>query len=213
MMSNVFQDIVDSLVSLDDDKTLALVEAKIRADETARDILASLAEGMTIVGEKYGNREYYLAELIMASEVFKEAMKLVKPLMVTEKEEFCGKIVIGTVEGDLHDIGKNIFIALAQNAGFQVFDLGVDVPPAQLVETVVNKNVDILGMSSILTLSRDPMKKTVDLLEEKGVREQVKVIIGGLPVDEMWRKEVGADAATDDAYEGLQMVKSFMGVS
>ena len=211
-MSKSFEDIVGSLVGLEDDKTLKLVKEKLAAGEVPRDILAGLASGMNIVGAKYGTREYYLAELIMAAEIFKGAMNLIRPYLGAEGGEACGKIVIGTVEGDLHDIGKNIFIALAENAGFKLYDLGVDVPPARLVEAVINEKAEVLGMSSILTLSLDPMKKTIELLEEKGVRDQVKVIIGGLPVDEMWRRQVGADAATDDAYEGLQMVKSFMGV-
>jgi dimethylamine corrinoid protein len=129
------------------------------------------------------------------------------------EQEIVGRIVVGTVQGDLHDIGKNIFVALARNAGFVVNDLGIDVPPATFVEHVRRDGADILAMSGILTMSVGSMIKTVEALEEAGLRDKVKVIIGGLPVDGRWNESVGSDAYTDNAYEGLKMVQAFMGVA
>ncbi|MFZ3062347.1 MAG: cobalamin-dependent protein, partial [Actinomycetota bacterium] len=195
-MAGKLQDIIDAVVDLDDETTVRLVKEKLEAGERPKDILEALTSGMNIVGDKYAAKEYFLSDLVMAAEVFQSAMKLIKPHLTAEETQSCGRIVIGTVEGDLHDIGKNIFTALAQNAGFQVIDLGVDVSPDKLAETVADEKADILAMSGILTMSADPMKKAVEILKEQGLRDKVRVIIGGLPVDEMWRKEVGADAAT-----------------
>lgn len=211
-MAGKLQDIIDAVVDLDDETTVRLVKERLEAGERPKDILEALTSGMNIVGDKYAAKEYFLSDLVMAAEVFQSAMELIKPHLTAEETQSCGRIVIGTVEGDLHDIGKNIFTALAQNAGFQVIDLGVDVSPDKLAETVADEKADILAMSGILTMSADPMKKAVEILKEQGLRDKVRVIIGGLPVDEMWRKEVGADAATDDAYEGLKIVKEFVGV-
>lgn len=211
-MAGKLQDIIDAVVDLDDETTVRLVKEELEAGERPKDILEALTSGMNIVGDKYAAKEYFLSDLVMAAEVFQSAMELIKPHLTAEETQSCGRIVIGTVEGDLHDIGKNIFTALAQNAGFQVIDLGVDVSPHKLAETVADEKADILAMSGILTMSADPMKKAVEILKEQGLRDKVRVIIGGLPVDEMWRKEVGADAATDDAYEGLKIVKEFVGV-
>ncbi len=211
-MAEKLQEIIDAVVDLDDETTVRLVKEKLEAGESPKDILEALTSGMNIVGDKYAAKEYFLSDLVMAAEVFQSAMELIKPHLTAEETQSCGRIVIGTVEGDLHDIGKNIFTALAQNAGFQVIDLGVDVSPDKLTETVANEKADILAMSGILTMSADPMKNAVEILKEQGLRDKVKVIIGGLPVDEMWRKEVGADAATNDAYEGLKIVKEFVGV-
>jgi methanogenic corrinoid protein MtbC1 len=124
-----------------------------------------------------------------------------------------GHVVVGTVEGDLHDIGKNIFVALARNAGFAVHDLGIDVPPETFIAEIKRQGAQVLGMSGILTMSVQPMVRTVEMLQEAGLRDEVKVIIGGLPVDGRWAETVGADAYTDDAYEGVQLVRSFVEVT
>jgi methylmalonyl-CoA mutase cobalamin-binding domain/chain len=129
-------------------------------------------------------------------------MAILRPALDAEaggEQEVCGKIVVGTVEGDLHDIGKNIFVALARNAGFAVNDLGIDVAPAAFIEAVKRERAHILGMSGILTMSVGPMIRTVEALEEAGLRDTVKVILGGLPVDDRWQETVGSDGYTDDA--------------
>ncbi len=203
------------LVDMDENGVLEEVKSRLAAGGNAQDILEALSEGMNIVGEKYGTKEYFLADLVMAAEIFKESMELLEPALAEEnvEQKICGKMVIGTVAGDLHDIGKNIFVALARNAGFAVTDLGIDVPAVQLVDQVKKDGANVLGLSGILTFSLDSMAEAVELLKEAGLRDQVKVIIGGLPVDERWRELVGADAYSDDAYEGLQKLLALVEVA
>jgi dimethylamine corrinoid protein len=202
------------LAELEEGPTLAAVQRQLDADRPPRDILDALNEGMTIVGDRFAVRKYYLSELLMAAEIFRGAMEILEPHLVEggESREPIGTIVIGTVQGDLHDIGKNVFVSLARNAGFEVNDLGTDVPPAAFLERVQKDQAEIVGLSGILTMALQPMADTVDLLREAGLRDKVKVIIGGAAVDRSWLERVGADACTDDAYEGLQMVKAFMEV-
>lgn len=204
----------DLLAELEEGPTIATVRSELDAGGEPKAILDALNEGLTLVGDRFAVREYYLSELIMAAEIFQGAMEILEPHLVKggESREIIGSIVVGTAEGDLHDIGKNIFVGLARNAGFQVNDLGIDIPPAVFVEQVQKDKADILGLSGILTMALKPMTDTVNLLQEAGLRDEVKVIIGGAAVDELWRSRVGADACTDDAYEGLQMAKAFMGV-
>lgn len=212
---NKTQKLTDLMVNLEEKAVLDEVKRLLSSGGKARDILDALTQGMNIIGEKYGAGEYFLAELVMGAEIFKESIELLEPALLEQgapERKVCGKMVIGTVQGDLHDIGKNIFVALARNAGFAVTDLGIDVPPAKFIAQIKADGADILGMSGIMTMSLDPMAETVRQLKEVGLRDKVKVIIGGLPVDERWRELVGADAASDDAYKGLKIIQGFMGV-
>jgi methylmalonyl-CoA mutase cobalamin-binding domain/chain len=208
--------LTESLVELEEQPTLEAVRGLLASGESAQAVLGALSDGMNLVGARYSSQEYYLADLVFAAEIFKQSMELLEPALEAEsggERATCGKIVVGTVEGDLHDIGKNIFVALARNAGFAVNDLGIDVSPAAFVEAVKRDRAHIVGMSGILTMSVDPMVRTVEALEEAGLRDQVKVILGGLPVDDRWQGVVGSDGYTDDAYEGVQMCKAFMEVA
>lgn len=205
----------DLIANLEEQPTLDGVNTRLEAGENPKSILDALNAGMNVVGENYASGEYFLAELVMAAEIFKGAMEILEPAFESDPQgrPVLGKLVIGTVKGDLHDIGKNIFVGLARNAGFSVSDLGIDVEPEAFVEKVRKDDADIVGLSGILTLSLEPMRETVELLKEAGLRDQVKVIIGGLAVDELWSERAGADAYTDDAYEGLRMIQGFMGCS
>jgi methylmalonyl-CoA mutase cobalamin-binding domain/chain len=200
---------------MEEQAALDQVNASLATGESAQAILDALSEGMNIVGEKYSCQEYFLADLVFAAEIFKQALEILEPALEASSGErqAVGKIVVGTVEGDLHDIGKNIFVALARNAGFEVNDLGIDVPPATFIEHVKRDGAHILGMSGILTMAVEPMMQTIEALTEAGLRDQVKVILGGLPVDDRWQEAVGSDAYTDDAYEGVKMCMSFMEVA
>ena len=200
------------IANLEEQSTLDGVRELLDAGDEPKAILEALNAGMNVVGENYASGEYFLAELVMAAEIFKGAMEILEPAFEADPDgrEVAGKLVIGTVKGDLHDIGKNIFVGLARNAGFMVSDLGIDVNPETFVEQVRKDDADIVGLSGILTLSLEPMQETVEQLKEAGLRDQVKVIIGGLMVDSLWSERVGADAYTDDAYEGLRMIEAFM---
>jgi dimethylamine corrinoid protein len=214
-MSNI-ETLTALLVELEEQPALDLIQELLDEGGSAQEILAALSEGMNIVGDEYSNGDYFLADLVFAAEIFEKAMVILEPAIEAQgggEREVVGKIVVGTVEGDLHDIGKNIFVALARNSGFQVNDLGIDVSPATFVEHVKRDGANILGMSGILTMAVDPMRRTVEALTEAGLRERVKVILGGLPVDERWLDAVGADAGTDNAYEGITLCRAFMEVA
>ena len=173
-------------------------------------VMEGMAKGMEIVGEKYERNEYFLAELIMAGETMKEGMKILKPYLKVDKTQRKGKVVIGTVKGDLHDIGKNIVVTLLQAAGFEVIDLGIDVPPEEFVKAVKDHNPDIVGMSALLTTTMNEMENVIKALEKAGLRNKVKIIIGGAPITPEFASKIGADAAARDAIEGVNMCKSWV---
>jgi 5-methyltetrahydrofolate--homocysteine methyltransferase len=165
---------------------------------------------MEVVGEKYERNEYFLAELIMAGETMKEGMKTLEPHLKAGELKRVGKVVIGTVRGDLHDIGKNIVATLLSAAGFDVIDLGVDVPPEKFVEAVKENSPDIVGMSALLTTTMVEMEDIIKELKKAGLRDKVKVIIGGAPITREYAEKIGADAAARDAVEGVNICKSWM---
>lgn len=169
-----------------------------------------MADGMRIVGEKYEANEFFLSELIVAGEVMKEGMKVVEPHLKAGDVKKIGKIAIGTVYGDLHDIGKNVVAVMLGAAGFDVVDLGVDVPTERFVETVRQEKPEIVGMSALITVTMPEMEKVMTALERAGVRDKVKVIIGGAPVTTQFAEKIGADAAAKDAVDGVKICKSWV---
>jgi len=201
----------DAIVNLDIDNIGRLCEEAVKAGVPAYEVVMDgMAKGMEIVGEKYERNEYFLAELIMAGETMKEGMKVLEPYLKAGELKKIGKVVIGTVRGDLHDIGKNIVATLLSAAGFEVVDLGVDVPPEKFVEAVKENNPDIVGMSALLTTTMVEMEEIIKALKEAGLRDKVKVIIGGAPITEEFAKKIGADAAAKDAVEGVNICKSWV---
>jgi corrinoid protein of di/trimethylamine methyltransferase len=169
-----------------------------------------LAKGMEIVGEKYENDEYFLAELVVAGEVMKEGVKILEPHLKGDEVKTIGKIVIGTVKGDMHDIGKNVVAIMLSAAGFNVIDLGADVASERFVEEVKKNNPDILGMSALLTTTMIEMENVIKALKEAGLREKVKIILGGAPVTQEYVEETGADALAEDASEAVAICKSWV---
>lgn len=173
-------------------------------------ILGECRKGMDIVGENYKSGEYFLSELIVSGEIFKEAMKVIEPHLQTGREgEKLTKMVLGTVKGDIHNIGKDIVAILLKAAGFEVYDLGIDVAPSAFVDKLNETGAPILGMSGLLTPSFESMKETVQAIEEAGLRDKVKIIIGGGIVTELVKRHTGADAYTDDGLEGVEMCREF----
>jgi len=203
--------IVEALVEFNEDSIMEGLENRLDKDEDPMRLIGDLQEGMRIVGERYSSGDYFLSELIMSADLFTRAMKLIEPRIEGRVQETLGKIVIGTPKGDIHDIGKNIFCTVAKGAGFEVHDLGVDVPVERFLEAIEAVKPEILGFSSLITTAFEPMKKVADFLVEKGLREKIKVIIGGGVTTETVRRYVGADAQTIDAVEGLYMCKKFIG--
>jgi methanogenic corrinoid protein MtbC1 len=201
--------LVDALASLNEEEVGRLVRKGIDSGVDAMSIVTELREGMDVVGERYKKGEYFLSELIVSGEIFKESMKLIEPILKAGKADRGTKLVLGTVKGDIHSIGKDIVAVLLRASGFEVYDLGIDVPPSAFVNKLIETKSQILGMSGLLTPSFESMKETVEAVEAAGLRDKVKVIIGGGVVTELVKRHAGADAFTTDAIEGVEMCKQF----
>jgi dimethylamine corrinoid protein len=178
--------------------------------EDAQKVVFACQQGMAIVGELFEKKEYYVGDLIFAGELLAKTVDLLKPVLSGVASQKVGSIVIGTVAGDLHDIGKNIFGSMAEAAGFDMYDLGIDVSAGTFVAKVKEVKPHIVGLSGILTLAINSMKNTVDAISEAGLRDRVKIIIGGNPVNEDVCKQIGADAFTTNAAEGLKICQRWV---
>lgn len=201
----------DSISNMDmEDAKNASKEALAQGVPAMKIITNGLAKGLIVVGEKFEAKEYFLPELIMAGEIMKEAMNILGPQIKGAKMERIGKVVLGTVANDLHDIGKNIVGTLLEAMGFEVIDLGVDVPREKFVEAVCTQKPVILGMSALTTPTMIEMGNVIKALEEAKVRGQVKVIIGGAPVTAEFAKMIGADAYAPDAVKGVKICKEWI---
>lgn len=201
----------DAIVNLDIEGVQRACREAIKTGIPAYKVVTSgMAKGMEIVGEKYENSEYFLAELIMAGETMKEGMRVLEPYLKLGDVKTIGKVVIGTVWGDLHDIGKNVVVTLLNAAGFDVVDLGVDVSPEKFVEAVKENNPDIVGMSALLTTTMIEMESVIRALNEAGLRDRFKIIIGGAPITQEYAEKIGADVAARAAVEGLNICKSWV---
>ncbi|KYH37114.1 MAG: corrinoid methyltransferase [Candidatus Bathyarchaeota archaeon B24] len=201
----------DAIVNLDYEGIRDVAKEAIEAGLSPYEaIMEGMAKGMDIVGQKYEQGEYFLAELIMAGETMKEGLSVLEPYMKKGEIKHIGKVVIGTVEGDLHDIGKNIVITLLTASGFEVVDLGVDVSAEKFVEAVRKHKPDIVAMSALLTTTMVNMEKVVKALEEAGLRDKVKIIVGGAPLTEEFAKQIGADAYGRDAVVGVEICRRWV---
>jgi methanogenic corrinoid protein MtbC1 len=205
-LENALVEIRDSLIGLDIEATKMACRGALKAGlDPFRILNEALTPALNEVGRRFEAGEYFLAELIMAGEIMKEAMEALEPSMMNSKTEARGSAIIGTVSGDLHSIGKDIVVTLLRANGLQVYDLGVDVPVAKFVEEVKGKKPDILAMSALLTTSLPEMGKTIRALEEIGMRSVLKIIVGGSPVSPEFAREIGADYASRDAVEGVNV--------
>jgi len=204
--------ISEAIINMDESAALKLTDELIASGVDAVDVLEACRRGMFAVGERFERGEMYLSELFMATEIFNQIMTRVKPWLKSTGDAR-GKIVLGTVEGDVHDIGKNIFVSLLEAEGFEVVDLGVDVPPARFVEAIKEHKPDIVGMSSLLSTSLDAVKRTVEAIDEAGLRGKVKVVIGGGRIDAEAADYIKPDAYTDNASLGVKQCRELLGGS
>jgi len=202
-------EIPTALAELNEQEAARLVKERLDAGDDPVTILDDLRRGMDIVGERYKAGDYFLSELIVSGEIFKDSMKLIEPHLKTDANASATKIVLGTVKGDIHNIGKDIVAVLLKGAGFEVYDLGIDVPPQAFVDKLKETGASILGMSGLLTPSFDSMKETIEAVKEAGLRDKVKVVIGGGVVTELVQRHTGADAFTDDGLEGVEICRRF----
>ncbi len=199
------------------------VEGAIRAAEEVlksgvnpvKAIEEGLARGVRIVGDKFGAGEVFLPELMIAVEAMKQALAILKPA-ITEGakvwEKSLGRVMIGTMEGDIHDIGKSIVNAMLIVAGFEVIDLGVDVPVAKFIAKTKEVGPDVIGMSALMTTTMLKMRDVIEALEKEGLRKKVKIIIGGAPTSMEWAEEIGADGHGGDAIEAVEVTKKLIGI-
>ena len=206
------EELIHAVTDLEEEKSYSLVKALLDEGVDPKEIIDMMRKGVEIVGERFNKKEYFLTELVMAGEIFQQSAKILEKAMKkeTETSESLGVVVIGTVKGDVHDIGKNIFVTLLEATGFEVHDLGVDIAAEKFINKVKETKADIVAYSGLLTVALDSMKETTEALKSAGLREEVKIIIGGLPVDEMWMKEAGADAYTDNAFNGVKIVTNWL---
>ncbi|OFW56013.1 MAG: hypothetical protein A2W01_04635 [Candidatus Solincola sediminis] len=205
------ENLAKMLVELDEQGVLDEVEAALNRGKDPMSIVEGLRQGMAEVGRRFEEKEYFLSELIMSAEIFKEAIAEIEPHLKPEEGNSRGVIVLGTVKGDLHDIGKNIVAALLRCEGYEVRDLGVDVPPDKFISTIKETGASLLALSGLLTLAFDSMKETVDVLKKAGMRDEVKVIIGGGPVNEQVVEYSGADAFGSDAAQAVKLANGYLG--
>ena len=201
-------ELAEALRDLKEAEVYRLEEEQLSQGISPLKIVEECNQGMTAVGELFSANTYFISQLIYSAGILKTVMKKLEPILKdTQSAGLRGKVVIGTVKGDIHDIGKNIVITLLRGGGFEVFDLGVDVQPERFLEAVRESQAKVLGLSALLTTTYPAMKTVVDTLTEAGIRDKVKVIIGGAPCNEQVRVFSGADYYSRDAVEGVNLCK------
>jgi len=189
----------------------AEVNRALNEGAEARDILAKgLIGGMSVVGERFGAGDMFLPEVLMSAHAMHQGLDIVKPLLTESGEKALGSVVIGTVEGDIHDIGKRIVGFMLEGNGYEVTDLGTDVKADAFAQAIEEHKPDILGMSAMLTTTMPNMGKTIDLLKEKGLRKEVKVMVGGAPINEQYARSIGADGYAPEAGSAVELVKKLL---
>jgi len=198
-----------SLLALDMDATIGQASAVIRSNGAipVQQAVEAISGALEIVGKRFQSGEWFLAELVYSGEIAKAAMELLSPLMAAGASAHRGTLVVGTVAGDLHDLGKNIFINYSKAVGFEVIDLGVNIPTEKFVSAVAANRPLALGLSCLLTVTADEVRKVIEALQTEGIRHHVKVIIGGAALTEAFAREVKADAFAPDAITGTDIVK------
>jgi len=207
------KDLVNMLADLKEQEVIKIVKDRLSAGEDPLKILGDARKGMEIVGQRFASSEYFIPDLVYSGEILKAVTELAKPKLSKAVEmKRVGKVVFGTVAGDIHDIGKDIVVFMLDVNGFEVHDLGVDVPAQKFVDKIKETGAPIIGLSGFLTLAFDSMKQTVDAIKAAGLRDKVNVMIGGGQITEEVRKYTGADAYGKDAMAGVTLARKWAGV-
>jgi corrinoid protein of di/trimethylamine methyltransferase len=214
-MSKILNKLQEVVIAGEPDQARELAAQALKEDITPLTAIEeALNPGMQVVGDRYESGEYFIPDLVMAAEAMKAAMSVFEPVLVERQEQrqVLGTVVIGTVEGDIHEIGKSLVATMFNAAGFQVHDLGVDVPTSQFIERVQETGANVVGLSALLTTTMRNQETVIEALKEAGLRDQVKVIIGGAPTSPDWAKTIGADAYAENANEAVGVIKQLLGV-
>jgi 5-methyltetrahydrofolate--homocysteine methyltransferase len=211
MMQTELETLYESILDGDMRQTPVNVQAALDAGIPAGEILnAGMIAAMTEVGELFEDGEYFVPEMLVAARAMQAGLAVLKPYLVASGVDPIGKVVIGTVQGDMHDIGKNLVTMMMEGAGFEVIDLGVDVNPQAFIEAVQINNPQIVAMSALLTTTMPKMKMTIDAMRDAGVLSSVKVMVGGAPVTAEFAQTIGADGFAADASQAATLAKSFL---
>jgi 5-methyltetrahydrofolate--homocysteine methyltransferase len=206
------QELIEAFVDIREEEALQLTEELLAEGTEPMVILDACREALDIIGQRFERKEAFVPELIMAGEMMNAITEVVKPKLAQEKPtEPLGKVLMGTVEGDIHDIGKDVVVFMLEANGFEVIDLGVDVSPDAFVQKIGETRPDVVGMSGLLTLAFQSMKETVDAIREAGLRDEVKIMLGGAPVDEHVQEYSGADGWGKDAMEAVALARQWVG--
>jgi len=212
-MSDTLQQIKDAVITRQRAEIEGLVTRAIEEGVEPKSIIDhGLISAMDVIGQQFSDSEIFVPEMLVSALTMKLGLDTVKPLLKSEENEPKGTIIVGTVKGDIHDIGKNIVKMMLEGAGFKVVDLGVDLTVEKLIEQIEAIGPDILGLSALLTTSMPEMKRTVQELREKGLRKKVKVMVGGAPVSNSFSEEIGADGYGADAAEAVVLARQLIGV-
>lgn len=208
----ILEDLAAVVIKGEADVVKNLTEEALSQNISAEEVLNSgLVSGMNVISKQFKNNEIFIPEVLVAARAMKAGMQIIRPLLAEANVEPLGKVIIGTVGGDLHDIGKNIVSMLLEGAGFEVVDLGADVTKEKFLEFAEKENPDVLGMSALLTTTMVFMKDMVQSLEESGLKDKIKVIVGGAPITQSYADEIRADGYAPDAASAVDLVKSVMG--
>jgi len=206
------KDLVNTLADLKEKEALKIVEDRLSAGDEPLKILGDARRAVEIVGKRFADSEYFIPDLVYSGEILKEITDMVKPKLAKAAEvKRVGKVIIGTVAGDIHDIGKDIVVFMLDVNGFEVYDLGVDVPAQKFIEKIKESGAPIVGLSGFLALAFDAMKETIEVMKAAGLRDKVKVMIGGGQMSDEIRKYTGADAYGKDAMAGVTLAKKWVG--
>ena len=205
-------ELVKLLSDLKEPEALAFVEKALGEGVDPMGLLGEAKEGMNIVGQRFASEKYFIPDLVFSGEILKGVVKILEPhLKKGEEAERLGKVIIGTVAGDIHDIGKDLVVFMLDVNGFEVLDLGIDVPVQKFVDTIKETGSKVVGLSGFLTLAFNSMKDTVEAIREAGLRDNIKIMIGGGQIDDQVRSFTGADAYGKDAMAAVELTKGWIG--
>jgi len=209
----MLQQLASALADLEEDQVLEIVRTQLEAGAEPLGILQACQQGMSEVGDRFEKKEYFVSDLMMSGEIFKQVGLILEPHLKSSTRISGGTVVIGTVQGDIHDIGKDIVVNMLKSADLDVTDLGVDVPPARFVDALKETKASVLCMSGLLTLAFDSMKETISQIKDAGLRDKVRIMVGGGPVNGLVCEVVGADDWGADAQAAVRLAKNWLEVS
>ena len=213
-MSTLYEELFTAILEGNNEITPRLVQKGLDEGWVPKDILDhGLVVGMNEVGARFKAGDMYVPEVLMSAEAMQAGLKILRPLLVSSGAQLIGKIVLGTVKGDLHDLGKNLVGMMCEGAGFEVIDLGFNVEPERFVEAIKQHQPQIVGMSALLTTTMRAMAHTIKAFEEAGLRDKVKIMVGGAPVDAEFSRRIGADGYGSNAPAGVDLAKRFVGAA